>query len=106
MSRATRFLGRHPVGIALCAVSVGLLGCGEVDGFTTDEWAQIQKMEPLKGDPPPNPYNNRCDEVALSQFGQMLFFDKDVAEAIKVTGPSGNAGDTRMVAWVTCHPTA
>src|SRR5205085_3031379 len=65
-----------------------------------------QKMEPLKGDPPPNPYNNRCDEVALSQFGQALFFDKDVAEAIKLTGPSGNAGDTRKVACVTCHGTA
>src|SRR6185437_16439663 len=73
MSRAKRFLGRSAVGVGLVAASVGMLGCGETDGFTTDQWSQIEKLEPLKGDPPPNPFNNRSNEIALSQFGQQLF---------------------------------
>ena len=67
MSRAKRFWGRSSVGVALVAVSVGITGCGETDGFTADQWAQIEKMEPLKGAPPPNPFNNRSDDDTHGQ---------------------------------------
>ena len=35
----------------------------------------------------------------------MMFFEKDVAEAITVAGPSGDVGEIRKVACVNCHDT-
>ena len=54
------------------------------DNFTEQEWAQIQKLEPLKGAPPRSPYNHRDQDEDVAKLGQMLFFDKEVAEAITV----------------------
>ena len=105
MLKRTRFLNRFQAGFLIVAAGSALVACNEVDGFTPDQWDQIKKMEPLAGDRPHNPFNNRDDDDTLAKLGQMLFFEKDVAEAIKVTGPSGNAGDIRKVACVTCHGT-
>jgi cytochrome c peroxidase len=79
--------------------------CNQTDGFTEEQWSAIQQMEPLKGGPPPSKYNARGDDLDLAKLGQMLYFDKDVAEAITVAGPSGNVGEVRKVSCFTCHGT-
>ena len=75
------------------------------DNFTDTEWARIQKLEPLKGAPPRSPYNLRDQDEDVAKLGQMLFFEKEVAEAITVAGPSGAVGDVKKVACVNCHDT-
>jgi cytochrome c peroxidase len=87
------------------AVGTVIAGCSMTDEFTDNEWQSIRAMEPLKGDPPRNPFNMRDQDQDLAKLGQMMFFDKDVGEAIKVQGPSGNVGDLRKVACANCHDT-
>jgi cytochrome c peroxidase len=89
-------------------VFVAVLGslvaaCDTTDDFTDEEWAKIKALEPLAGTPPRNPYNHRDQDELIAKLGQMLFFDKEVAEGITVEGPSGKVGDLRKVACVNCH---
>jgi len=91
----------------ICALVLGTgavgLGCDGVDDFTPEEWTLIDQLEPLKGGQPRNPFNNMDEDDTIAKLGQQLFFDKDVAEAITVTGPSGTMGEIRKVACVNCH---
>jgi cytochrome c peroxidase len=90
-------IGAFLIGVAAAA------GCNYVDGFSPDEWRLIKEIEPLAGGQPRNPFNNMDQDDTIAKLGQMLFFDKDVAEAITVAGPSGNVGEIRKVACVNCH---
>jgi cytochrome c peroxidase len=89
--------------IGVVLVGAGVAGCNYVDGFSPDEWRLIEEIEPLKGGQPRNPFNNMDEDDTIAKLGQMLFFDKDVAEGITVAGPSGAVGETRKVACVNCH---
>ena len=75
------------------------------DDFTDVEWKKIKALEPLKGEPPRSPYNDQDQNDTIAKLGQMLFFEKDVAEGITVAGPSGAVGEIRKVACVNCHDT-
>ena len=90
---------------AAAMVSSLVAACGTTDDFTDEEWKKIKALEPLKGEPPHNPYNDKDQDDAIAKLGQQLFFDKDVAEGITVAGPSGNVGEIRKVACVNCHDT-
>jgi len=91
------------IGLMMVVLGPALVACNQTDGFTEEQWSAIAAMEPLKGGPPPSRYNTRGDDVDLAKFGQMIYFDKDVAEAITVAGPTGNVGDIRKVSCFTCH---
>jgi cytochrome c peroxidase len=105
MSHSTRFhrLQGFGVSVALVAFGVTAAGCNETDGFSQEEWSVVEQLEPLKGPKPDNPYNNVEEDDDVAKLGQMLFWDKDVAEAITADGPSGKVGETRKVACVNCH---
>ena len=90
---------------ALCLSLAAALGCSDADEFTPQENALVAQLEPLKGDQPRSPYNNMDQDDSIAELGQMLFWDKDVAEAILVAGPSGNVGEIRKVACANCHDT-
>ena len=83
-----------------------LAACTTYDNFSQEEWSVIESLEPLKGEMPRNPYNFRDQDQDAAKLGQMLFFDKEVAEAITVAGPSGAVGDVKKVGCVNCHDTA
>src|SRR5262245_20671074 len=73
------------------------------DDFSDEEWAKIKALEPLAGPPPPNEYNIDDQDDLVAKFGQRMFYEKDVAEAITAEGPSGKVGEIRKVACVNCH---
>jgi cytochrome c peroxidase len=94
--------------IACAAAVMGSLvaACETTDDFTAEEWVKIKALEPMAGGPPRNPFNLRDQDEVLGKFGQQMFFDKEVAEAITVTGPSGTAlpTSTKLVGCINCHP--
>jgi cytochrome c peroxidase len=97
---------RFNVIVSTLALGSIVAGCSMNDEFTDQEWSRIMKLEPLKGEPPRSPYNKLDLDDTLAKLGQMLFFDKEVAEGITVAGPSGNAMETKKVACVNCHDTS
>ena len=96
-------------GLRLAALGVGAVvviasGCGnDTDGFTPEEWKRVKLIEPLAVAMPRNPANDRDQDDAIASLGQKLFYEKELAEAITVAGPSGNIGDVGKVGCVTCH---
>jgi cytochrome c peroxidase len=95
---------RSHIYVSTLLLGAGLaVGCQQTDEFTPEEWTLIQELEPLKGEQPHNPFNDKDQDDTIAKLGQQLFFDKDVAEAITVPGPSGNVGEIRKVACVNCH---
>jgi cytochrome c peroxidase len=103
MFKSKRVPDRLSIGLMMALVGPALAACNQTDGFTEEQWTAIAALEPLKGPLPPDKYNSRGDDLDLAKFGQMIYFDKDVAEAITVAGPSGNVGDIRKVSCFTCH---
>ena len=91
--------------ISTLALGCVIASCSMDDEFTDTEMQQIKTLEPLKGGRPANVMNDRDEDEDLARFGQMMFFEKDVAEAITVAGPSGNVGEIRKVGCVNCHDT-
>ncbi len=49
MSNEKRSSSRLRIGFLILACGPALAACNETDGFTADQWAAIQAMEPLKG---------------------------------------------------------
>jgi len=100
-------LGKVAAGLgAVLALATGCDAVSGIDGFSVEEWKSIKDMEPIPADlPPPNPFNHRSGEEALARFGQMLFFETELSEAIKVPGPTGMVGETGKFGCVTCHDT-
>jgi cytochrome c peroxidase len=83
-------------------------GCEGDDSFTDREWVSIMKMQPFGTEMPPNPYYDMARDplsANIAALGQQLFFEKELADAITVPGPSGNMGETGKVGCVTCHDT-
>jgi cytochrome c peroxidase len=100
-----RFGGFVVPGLALGMALAGFAGCGgdDTDGFSSVEWQRINSIKPLSTEMPSNIADDRQSEDALARFGQKLFFEVDVGEAITVAGPSGAVGDVGKVGCVTCH---
>ena len=105
---AARAWLRVALGAAFAVVVGGVAGCSaldDVDGFSPEEWKDVLELEPLAKPMPPSLFNNRYNDPKLARFGQKLFFETELAEAIKVPGPSGNVGDTGKIGCITCHDT-
>jgi hypothetical protein len=66
MFHARRALVVSRLGLAVAATLVAGPGCDEVDTFTPEEWAVIEKLEPLKGGKPPALYNDLGDDEAVA----------------------------------------
>jgi cytochrome c peroxidase len=91
------------LGVALAGVSGAC--SNDVNGFSTEEWQRVKMIQPLSTDMPGNPSDSRAGDDSLARFGQKLFFQTDVAEAILVAGPTGAVGDVGKSGCVTCHGT-
>ena len=95
-----------------CAALLGvcvLASCGANhlsggrDGFSAEEWELVVELEPPAAPPPENPFNEYAQDPGVAAIGHKLFFDTEFSTAIKVAGPSGEVGQTGMVACATCH---
>jgi cytochrome c peroxidase len=75
----------------------------EQEDFTSAEWQLVKQIEPLATPMPRNPFNHKDQDVAVAKLGQMLFYDKGMADPITVAGPSGAVGEAGKIACVTCH---
>jgi cytochrome c peroxidase len=107
-SSATCGLGRR---FAVGAALVGTVGCSSVggddhDGFAAETWKVIQTMQPLATEMLANPCNKLADDDNTARLGQMLFFERQWADAITVDGLSGKKGETGKVGCVNCHDPA
>src|SRR3954469_15215682 len=93
--------------LVLAATASVASGCSkDTAGFSSEEWDRVKMIEPLSVGIPANPYDDRADDDGLARLGQKLFYEKDLAEGITVSGPSGNMGDLGKVGCVTCHDNA
>jgi cytochrome c peroxidase len=108
MFEAKRIPGWLSPGLGLCAALAGVAGCDgltdDVDGFSNEDWKQVQQIAPLSGETPRNPFNKRDLDPAVARLGQMLFFETDLAEGITVdNSPVGKKGETGKIGCVSCH---
>jgi cytochrome c peroxidase len=94
---------RNTAFLVVAAMAGCLPGEDMVDVFTTEEFAQVQKLGPL-GEIPADPTNMYADHAGAAAFGQRLFFEKSYAHALTVSDPTlGVVGDKGKVACVSCH---
>jgi cytochrome c peroxidase len=107
MSKTRGLLIWVRAGAALAVAMSVVGGCAEEE-FSDDEWRRIDAIEPLRTEMPANPFNDASNPrmVDIAKLGQMLFFDKQAAEAITVAGSSGSMGEKGKISCQTCHDTA
>jgi cytochrome c peroxidase len=73
------------------------------DGFSAEQWELVLELEPLKGPPPENPFNEYATDSAAAALGHKIFFDPAFSSEIRLPGPSGEVGEAGKVACTTCH---
>lgn len=94
---------------ALVAAVATTAGCDEwaagdeTDGFTAQEWSQIESCKPLATPMLPNPINSRADDDNVARLGQKLFFETEHAEGLTADGPLGMKGEVGKIGCITCH---
>jgi cytochrome c peroxidase len=106
MSESGRFVGMRVgavVGAAIFATSACSSLEDDTDGFSSEEWSLVEQLQPLKTPQPRNPFNLRDNDEDVARFGQMLFFETDVAEAVTADGPAWKKGDVGKIGCLTCH---
>jgi cytochrome c peroxidase len=90
--------------LALAATVLAPAACSkDTDVFSAEEWERVKMIAPFSTPMPRNPFNAEDQNPDIGHFGQKLFFDGAIAEAITVAGPSGNVGDVGKVSCFTCH---
>lgn len=98
-----------PGGTLAAALVMAGAGCGDSgfsddhDGFTAEEWSEIQALAPPSEPQHANPSNKLAFDANAAKLGQMIWYDPEFSSAIRVAGPSGPMGMVGKVACVTCH---